>query len=145
MDSEIEDPVDSHKTTLTSFLGSSLWLLSLCSLLTLGIYQGLSPTSSLLTPSFPFGQLVHNQGFNSHPGTDGLKGKPMSQTSLWSSGVGMTAAYLAFLTFLPSYLIDHTTINKDITQFIIFPTRPVPPPVFPTQDALFILILRLET
>ena len=52
---------------------------------------------------------------------------------------------LTFLTLLPSYLIDHTTVNKDITQFIISPTRLVPPPVFPTQDALFTLILSLET
>ena len=128
-----------------SFLGSSLWLLSLCSSLTLGIYQGLTPGSFLLTPSFPIGQLVHSQGFNSHPGTDGLKGKPMSQTPLWGSGLVMPAAYLTFLSFLPSYFIHHTTINKDITQFIIFPTRFVPPPVFPTQDALFTLILSLET
>ena len=109
------------------------------------IYQELTPASSLPTPSFPFGQLVHNQGFNSHPGTDGLKGKPMSQTSLWSFSLVMPVAYLTFLTFLPSYLIDHRTINKDITQFIIFPTRPVPPPVFPKQDALFTLTLSLET
>ena len=135
----------SQDNTDRSFLGSSLWLLSLCSLLTLGIYQGLTLGSFLLTPSFPFGQLVHNQGFNSHPGTDGLKGKPMSQTSLWNSSLVMPAAYLTFLTLLPSYLIDHTTVNKDITQFIISPTRLVPPPVFPTQDALFTLILSLET
>lgn len=126
-----------------SFLGCSFWFLLLCSLFTLGIFQGLIP-ASFLTPPCPFGQLVHNQGFNSYPGTN-LKGKPASQTSLWSSRLVMPAAYLTFLTFLPLYLIGHTTVNKDITQFIIFPTRPVPPPVFPTQDALFILYLRLET
>ena len=87
----------SQDNTDRSFLGSSLWLLSLCSLLTLGIYQGLTLGSFLLTPSFPFGQLVHNQGFNSHPGTDGLKGKPMSQTSLWNSSLVMPAAYFYYL------------------------------------------------
>ena len=55
-----------------------------------GIYQGLTLGSFLLTPSFPFGQLVHNQGFNSHPGTDGLKAKsprvPLPDKSPQSNG-----------------------------------------------------------
>lgn len=87
-------------------------------------------------PQFPWRKLTHNQGFNSYPGID-VKGKPVSQTSLWSPRLIMTTAYLTFLT-LPPYPITHVTVNIDMT------TRPIPPPMSPTQDALFLTFLRPE-